>query len=157
MRVTQQQIAEHLDLSQKSVSEFLNKLGLDWRAASLDEIRVAYIWNLRDLADGHGSDGGNLVMERVLTERVDRELKEFALAEKKAQLVSRSQLDPELRKMVRSFRADLRKFDIELKSEIDALYSIDVNVRVFDAYGDAAFSHFGDYFERCPTGTTVEV
>mgnify|MGYP001184545427 CR=1 FL=1 len=65
---TQQQIAEHLDLSQKQVSELMERLAIDWQACGMDEIRVAYIRNLRDRAAGHRSeDGLDLVRERVLT------------------------------------------------------------------------------------------
>lgn len=37
---TQQQIAEHLGLSQQAVSKQLSKLGIDWKTASLDQIRL---------------------------------------------------------------------------------------------------------------------
>ncbi|MDY7537669.1 hypothetical protein RGU72_05300 [Undibacterium sp. 5I1] len=85
MSVTQQQIAHHLDISQVEVSKFLNQSGIDWKQTTLDVIRVEYIRKLRAQASGHRSeDGLDLVRERVLSERVDRELKQFTLAEKKA-------------------------------------------------------------------------
>lgn len=40
---TQQQIAEHLDLDQSAVSRFVDKVQLDYRVATIDEIRFAYI------------------------------------------------------------------------------------------------------------------
>ncbi len=36
-----QQIADHLDLDQSAVSRFVDKVRLDYRAASIDEIRIA--------------------------------------------------------------------------------------------------------------------
>ena len=68
---TQTQIADHLDMSQQAVAELLARLGIDWTAAGLDAIRVAYIRHLRGQAAGHKSeDGLDLVRERVLTERL---------------------------------------------------------------------------------------
>ncbi len=49
---TQQQIAEHLGLSQQAVSKQLSKLGIDWKTASLDQIRLEYIKQLRKAAAG---------------------------------------------------------------------------------------------------------
>ena len=81
---TQQQIADHLDLDQSAVSRLLEKLGVAWQTADMDEIRKAYIRQLRAQAAGHKSeDGLDLVRERVLTERVDRELKLLQVAEKR--------------------------------------------------------------------------
>ena len=85
----QTEIAEHLGISQQAVSKTLSKMGIEWRDKSLDEIRLAYISRLREVAAGHASIDGeyDLNKERVLTERVDRELKQYQLAEKKGQLV----------------------------------------------------------------------
>lgn len=43
---TQSEIAKHLDLSLKGARNMLEKLGLDNKALSLDEIRICYIRNL---------------------------------------------------------------------------------------------------------------
>ena len=48
--LTQQGIAKHLDLSQAAVSTLMADLGIDWKTASLNEIRVAYIRRLREQA-----------------------------------------------------------------------------------------------------------
>ena len=81
---TQQQIAAHLDLDQSAVSQFVDKVRLDYHAVSIDEIRVPYIRYLREVAAGCSSETGiDLVAERAMTERVDREIKLLTLAEKK--------------------------------------------------------------------------
>lgn len=38
--LTQQQIADHLDLERSSVSRLVDRLDIDYRTASIDEIRI---------------------------------------------------------------------------------------------------------------------
>lgn len=146
MALTQQQVADHLDLAQQNVSAFLVQANLDLASATLDEIRLAYIRKLRGQAAGHRSeDGLDLVRERVLTERVDRELKQYTLAEKKGTLVNVAQLEPELMQMVGAFRSELLSRDDRLKSELDALYGIDVDIQFLNDYTYAALKQLARY------------
>lgn len=143
---TQQAIAEHLDLAQQNVSELMKKLDIDWKNATLDEIRVAYIRQLRAQAAGHKTDDGmDLVRERVLTERIDRELKQYTLAEKKGQLVNVAQLEPELQQMVGAFRTELLARDDKIKADLDQLYGIDVDIQVLNAFTNDALRHLARY------------
>lgn len=146
MSVTQQQIADHLDISQVEISKFLNQHNIDWRNASLDDVRIEYIRKLRAQAAGHRSqDGLDLVHERVLTERVDRELKIFNLAEKKGTLVNVDQLEAELMQMVGAFKSELTSRDNRLKAALDAKYGIDVDVKLLNDHTYAAFVHLARY------------
>lgn len=143
---TQQEIADHLDLAQQNVSELMKKLGIDWKIATLDEIRVAYVRQLRSQAAGHRTDDGlDLVRERVLTERVDRELKQYTLAEKKGQLINVAQLEPELQQMVGAFRTELLARDDKLKADLDQLHGIEVDIQVLNAYTNDALRHLARY------------
>jgi hypothetical protein len=142
MPLTQKQIAEHLDLDQSAVSRLLDNLGINWREVSLDDIRIAYLRKLCAQAAAHRSqDGTDLVYERVLTERVDRELKQFALAEKKSQLINIAQFEPEWAHMVGVFRFVLLSSDDKLKAHIDRLYGIDLDLQVLNDYTFAALNH----------------
>ena len=144
--LTQQQIAEHLDISQAEVSKFLKHAEIDWRECSLDYIRVQYIRKLRGNAAGHRTeDGDDLVRERVLTERIDRELKQFTLAEKKGQLVNVAQLEPELMQMIGAFRSELLSRDDKLKAALDALHGINVDIQFLNEHTYAAFNHLARY------------
>lgn len=143
---SQKAIAEHLDLSQPEVSGFLAESGINWRTTDLAAIRVAYIRKLRAAAAGHRStDGGDLIAERVMTERVDRELKELQLAEKKGQLVNLAQLEPELVQMVASFRTELLARDDKLKADLDALYAIDVDLQVLNDHTHESLTQLARY------------
>lgn len=143
---TQQQIADHLDINQPSVSELMKKLGMDWKTESLDVIRVAYIRQLRGIAAGHRShDGLDLTHERVLTERVDRELKLLLVAEKKGVLINVDQLEPELMNMVGAFRAELLARDDKLKADLDALYGIELDLNLLNEHTHAALAQLARY------------
>jgi len=148
---TQVEIAEHLGMSQQAVSKQLAQLGLDWSTATMDEIRLAYLEHLRGLAAGHRtSDGMDLTRERALTEKVDRELKELALAEKRGQLVNVAQLEPEIARMVVAFRTELLAKDDKLKAEIDAFYGIDLDLAFLNEHTRTALRQLARYDPEHP-------
>lgn len=64
--LNQKVIAEHLDLSQAAVSQWLGRLGIDLKASDLDKIRVAYIRAIREQAAGRAASGDlDLATERA--------------------------------------------------------------------------------------------
>jgi hypothetical protein len=145
-KLTQAEIAAHLDIDQSAVSRMLSKLGLDVQTSGLDIIRKKYISHLREIAAGHVSpDGDSLVAERVLTERVDRELKQLTLMEKKGLLVNAEQLEHEFTQMVASFRTDLLSRDDQLKTSIDTLYGIDLDVTILNDFTYATLEQLAGY------------
>jgi len=144
--LTQQEIGDHLDLSQAEVSKLMAELGIDWRVVDLAEIRIAYIRKLRGVASGHRShDGMDLTRERVLTEKIDREMKQLALAEKRGQLVNVNQLEPELLQMVGAFKAELFARDDKLRAELEALYGIEVDPQLLEDHTRATLKQLARY------------
>lgn len=143
---TQQEIAEHLDIDQAAVSRHMERLDIDWRNSSMTEIRLRYLQNLRAQAAGHRSaDGLDLTHERAMTERIDRQLKELTLAEKRQQLVNVAQLEADLQAMVVAFRSELLARDDKLKDDLDALYGIEVDRTIIEEYTRAALEHLARY------------
>jgi hypothetical protein len=143
---TQADIAEHLDLSQKQVSELVAELGIDWRNEAMSVIRTAYIRKLRGAAAGHRSDSGlDLVHERVMSERVDRELKLLNLAEKKGLLVNVAQLEPELEQMVVAFRTEVLSLVDKIKTDLDAVHGIDIDLQLLNGLAHDALSQLARY------------
>ncbi|WP_205611412.1 MarR family transcriptional regulator [Burkholderia sp. Nafp2/4-1b] len=127
---TQQQIAAHLDLDQSTVSRLVARLALDYRSASMDDVRVAYIRHLREVAASHTSaDGLDLTAERAKTEVVDREIKLLTLAEKNGQLVNAAQLEQAYGQMVGAFQAELLALPDKLVQELRTLYGVEVDVQ----------------------------
>ncbi|MNZ06991.1 hypothetical protein D3C78_237570 [compost metagenome] len=58
---SQRDIAQHLDMSERNCRDVLKSLGIDWTTADLDEIRTAYIRDLREKAAGRGSSQAELL------------------------------------------------------------------------------------------------
>lgn len=72
--LSQNDIADHLDMSQQAVSQLMEQLGIDWHVATLDQIRVAYIRRLREQAAGRAASGDlDLAGERAALARAQRE------------------------------------------------------------------------------------
>ena len=87
--MNQNDIAEHLDLSQPAVSALMDRLEIDWKAADLSDIRVAYIRNLREQAAGRATLGNlDLATERAGLAKAQRERIEMQNA------VTRNELAP---------------------------------------------------------------
>jgi hypothetical protein len=51
---SQKEISQHLDMSERNCRDVLKALDIDWTVSSLDEIRTAYIRDLREKAAGRG-------------------------------------------------------------------------------------------------------
>ncbi|VWB45913.1 hypothetical protein BPS26883_02107 [Burkholderia pseudomultivorans] len=143
---TQQQIADHLDLDQSAVSRFVDKARLDYRAVSIDEIRIAYIRHLREVAAGRSSETGiDLVAERAMTERVDREIKLLTLAEKKGQLVNAAQLEQAYGLMVGAFQTELLSLTDKLVQELHTLYGVEVDVEWLNEHIYGCLEQLSEY------------
>lgn len=143
---TQAEIADHLGLNQSEVSRHMHALAIDWRAATMAQIRHAYIAHLQAVAARlQPSVEVDLTRERALTERVDRELKELSLAEKASQLVRLDQLTPALRDMAGAFRQELQARDRRLKDEIDRAYAIDCDLLLIEQHSRNALAQLERY------------
>lgn len=154
---TQQQIAEHLDLDQSAVSRFVDKVRLDYRAASIDEIRIAYIRHLREIAAGRASETGiDLVAERAMTERVDREIKLLTLAEKKGQLVNAAQLEQAYGQMVGAFQTELLALPDKLVQELRTLYGVEVDVEWLNEHVYGCLQQLSEYGADGPGGDSPD-
>ena len=67
-------IGEHLDMSKQSAGAFLESAGIDHKTTGMDEIRVAYVRRLREMAAGRYSGGDlDLVTERAMLAKAQRE------------------------------------------------------------------------------------
>lgn len=144
MALTQVQIGDHLDLSQKQVSEWLPKLGKT-TDHTLDEIRVAYIRALRSSASGHSGDQQSLVYERVQTERVTRELMQLQLHEKLGLLVNVEQLRGRYEQLIVACRVRLEALADTLKDELDAIHGIDVDRELVAGHVHDALAQLSRY------------
>ncbi|WP_186224780.1 MarR family transcriptional regulator [Burkholderia gladioli] len=151
--LTQQQIADHLDLERSTVSRLADRLNIDYRTASMDEIRIAYLRHLRESAAGRASGTGvDLVAERAMTERVDREIKLLTLAEKKSQLVNAAQLEQAYGQMVGAFQTELLALSDKIVQELRTLYGVEVDVEWVNEHVYGCLEQLSQYQSDGPRG-----
>lgn len=141
---TQADVAAHLDLTQAAVSMLMSDLSIDWRTTPLDDIRLAYIRRLRSAASGRELEA-ELTRERIQTERITRESKTLDLAEKRGNLVNVAQLEAELQQMFTAYRVEMLARDDKLKSDLDTLYGIEVDIQIINRTTHDALSHLARY------------
>lgn len=112
---TQQQIAEHLGLSQQAVSKQLAKMGIDWRNMSIDEIRLAYLDRLRKSAAGQDDEYMRVKLTR---ERIETERALIALKKEKRELVDVTELVPVLKTVFSGFKERLMGLPAFIRSDV---------------------------------------
>ncbi len=96
--LTQSEIAEHLDLSERSVREFLDASGIDHKRAKLSDIRIAYIRRLREQAAGRATNGDlALATERAGLARAQRVRIEMENAREQHLLVRVEEIEPRMK------------------------------------------------------------
>lgn len=139
---TQTEIARHLDLSERRVRDVLAALGVDHQAASMDEIRVAYLRDLRDKAGGRGGeDQKALTRARTMEATASAELKILMVKEKSGQVVLTEEVEPMFFSLVTAARTELLSLPGKLVGEIKALYDVEVDVELIEEKIHDALRH----------------
>ncbi len=139
---TQAEVAEHLDMSERNAREVLNRLDVDWRTASLDEIRIAYIRDLREKAAGRGGDDqAALTRARVRDHLASAELKELQILERSKELVPVAEIEPWLTAMVAAARTEMLALPDALAQELRALYGVDIDASLIEDRIHVALNH----------------
>lgn len=143
---TQMQIAEHLGLDQSAVSRHLERLQVDWRTASMDEIRLDYIAHLRAVAAGRVDENARqLTLERIETERTRRENLQMDLARKRGELVNAAQLEAEYARFVDACRSELLSLVDKIVDDIRTLYGVEVDRELVNDYIVTALSELAGH------------
>lgn len=125
--LNQNEIAEHLDLSQQAASVFLNISGIDWKHSTLDVIRVTYIRRLREQAAGRATNGDlDLATERAGLAKAQRERIEMANAQTRRELAPMVTMSMALAKMSQQIIAVLDALPGMIKRQSQNLTSDDL-------------------------------
>lgn len=86
-------------MDQSVVSRLMAELGIDWKVASMDQIRVAYIRRLREQAAGRATNGElDLATERAGLAKAQRERIEMQNAVTRGELAAVSLIEEVLTK-----------------------------------------------------------
>lgn len=72
--LTQVEIGNHLFMDQSTVSRMCDALKIDWQTSTIDEVRIAYIRHLREMAETRAAAGWlDLAAERAALAKAQRE------------------------------------------------------------------------------------
>lgn len=122
VKLTQADIAAHLDVSDRTIRELQIKLNLP-ENYTLEQIRVAYIRHLREQAAGRMSEDGelDLVQERAGLAREQRIAQELKNAETKKEYAPVGLLSMVLSRASQSVADELESLPSNLKKSVDDL------------------------------------
>lgn len=143
---TQVEIAAHLDMSERNARDVLQKLGIDNKASTLEEIRTAYIRYLRELAAGRGGeDQYDLTKQKARQAEADANLKELEYWTRLDRFVSVDELEPLLASWAATGRSEVENAIERIVTGIESKYGIEIEREIIDAPLDAAFGAIAAY------------
>ena len=159
---TQNEIAEHLGISQKSVSVQMSNIGLDYKSMSMDEIRLAYIDHLRDMASNasYVDDEIDGRQEKARLDKANREIKEFELAILRKEMISIKDIQAADFQFVESIKSAFLTIPQVIKTDAMTLHEVDWDIESLNEYfyavlDDLSGRTFG--FKRAQHGEVEEV
>lgn len=148
---TQIEIADHLDMSVTRLKELLPRLPVA-DPSNLDQIRVAYINQLRSTAAGRGGEDHQLRL--AIARARESELKgdriEMDMARDAGQLVPVEELEQAWTALIVSARAELLSMAGKLRAELLREFDIDVPAELIESYVHPALEHLANTGEPDP-------
>lgn len=125
---TQAEIAEHLDMSQQNASQMLNQLNINWAECTLDEVRLAYIRDLRDKAAGRGgTDEAELRKARTREALGKAQLSELNYWREVRELVPVSEIEPLMESWAVYARNEVEQSIQRLALAVESQHRIEIN------------------------------
>lgn len=144
--LTQVEIAAHLDMSERNAREVLKKLEIDHRQATLEEIRVAYIRYLRELASGRGGeDQYDLTKQKARQAEADANLKEFEFWTKMRAFVPAEEAERLMSSWATSTRSEFENAVERVLIHIERQHGIEIDRGPIGELLEAAFAAVADY------------
>jgi hypothetical protein len=127
MALTQAEIAEHLDMSERNARDVLKALGIEWKDSTLDAVRVAYIRDLREKAAGRGGDDQfNLTQRRAEESAVKTAMMRLEYNQRIGELVPASDAALAISDWCSSANREYRSGINKLTSEIQSTLKVDI-------------------------------
>lgn len=139
-------VARHLDMSERNLTEVLRGLNIDYRTTHIDDIRTAYIRDLREKAAGRNGDH---VVEAAIAKKrnldINSALQELTLKERMGELLPRQETEQEILTNIITARQELENnLPDRLEHEIRIIYRLDVPASFFKGIISAILHNFSD-------------
>ena len=146
---SQREIAQHLDMSERNARDVLKGLGIDWTTADLDEIRIAYIRNLREKAAGRGSSqADDLVAARTAEATVKAANGRLAFQEKLGTLVPTADAAEAINDWAAFANREYQSGVQKLVDEIESRAKVSVDRSMVTQIAGATVSRIGGYADK---------
>ena len=130
---TMLEIAQHLAMSERNAFDVLRALNIDKKTTSLDDIRTAYIKDLREKAAGRGSsEQQNAAIARTRKDNNAADLMEMQIAEKAGQLINVAKIEPFLTGLIIASRQQFLSFPKKWSQEIRAIHGLEIDELYFE-------------------------
>lgn len=133
---TQQEIADHLGLSQPTISSALNALGLlkrEWEAMPLDDARKLLVRHYSEIAAGRGGDDQyRLTRVRARESSLKGDLLQLQIEEKAGTLIPAAAVEQEWQSLVVAARSELLMLPDKLTHAIKALHGVEIDAALIE-------------------------
>lgn len=127
-RLTLLTIAIHLDMSEARAQDVMRALRIDWKKAELDDVRTAYIRDIREKAAGRGGDEQlDLTRQRARQASADADLKELQYWRAVDELVAVADIEPRLASWAVAIRSEVLSATDKLLAQIESQHDIAID------------------------------
>jgi len=146
---TQLEIADHLDISERRVRDVLKALALDWTVLTMDDIRLAYIRDLREKSAGRGgNDQVNLTRARADQAVVDTALKSLQYNREIGSVIDASDAEDVLGRWSGYANREYISGLSRLISEIESRYKISVDNKLVEDIAGPTVERIKDHAQE---------
>ena len=146
---TQREIAAHLDMSERNCRDMLKNLELDWSEATMDDIRIAYIRDLREKAAGRGGGQAEALNSARLEEStVKTSLNRLSYHEKLSTLVPAADAASALRDWAAFANREYQGGFEKLVQQIETANKISVDRDGVNRIVGSTVSRIGGYADK---------
>lgn len=142
---TQNEIANHLDMSVARLKELLPRLSVA-DTTDMDAVRVAYINQLRNIAAGRGGEEHQtrLAIAKARESELKCDRLEMDMARDAGQLLPADEIERGWSALIASARAELLSMTVKLRADLKQMFDIDVPVEMIETYVHRALEHLAN-------------
>jgi hypothetical protein len=142
----QEDVAKHLDMSDRQLRNVLARLGLNHKTDSLDRIRVAYIRDLRETASGRQASEQRLKLDVAKTREAEAnaQFKELAVYREYQLILDKSQVMEAMSAWIALAKSEYTNSIEKILAMLESRHNLTIERSDIDGITDAAMRTIGD-------------
>lgn len=132
--LSKNELAKRMDLSERTVSDVLRDLALDFRTTPYTTIIIAYIRKLREAAAGRNTSDHQIdaAIARTRKDNMAAEMLEMQIKEKAGTLIPVSKVEPFITSLIIAARQQLINYPRKWAQELKAIHDVTVDEQYFE-------------------------